>query len=311
MGVNFANIQLASNEKSTGNIVINTWEDFIWRLLDVVSRTNDAISRLSRVEEEMPWDNGEDGSPTKELIHSYQPPQSDSLFSIKELRIQPLSVQVSFNRSPQKDRYKHLEGVSQDKLMNYLTGQLKFTIDQLQLRFPRYIRQNIRGTSDHITEIITNHYVGKIKSKWIHIISAMSIGEWKNLTGREDGDDEFVDGDILRGTGNMLGKGTGFVVNKGTTLIGQGMSGVTNKVGNQVEQMTDVVGLGRVGGAVNSVVSGVGDGVSNAVMGVGAGASSVLKGAGKGSGQVIGGLTGGIVPVAKGLGTGIVTGDGR
>eukprot|EP00956_Cyclotella_meneghiniana_P044686 scaffold330952_cov89-Cyclotella_meneghiniana.AAC.1 len=127
----------------------------------------------------------------------------------------------------------------------------------------------------------------------VTLMTATSIQDWKYLTARESGGEEFIEGDLLRMTGNLAGRSAKFVLKKS----------------GGIQDVSETIGVGAVGAGVNSLVSGIGEGVSSTVKGVGTGAGDIVRGAGKGIGQMVGGIGGGAQLVAKGFGKGITTGD--
>ena len=98
-------------------------------------------------------------------------------------------------------------------------------------------------------------------------MTAASIQDWKYLAARDDGDDEFVDGDILRVTGNLAGNTANYVLKKASKGLGGGVGAMSNTIGDGIESAADAIGARQVGAGVNSLVSGVGEGVGDAVVG--------------------------------------------
>lgn len=195
--------------------------------------------------------------------------------------------------------------------MNYFTQHLKFSIDRASLNFARFEARNVKGPVDRLVDSISTVYVSRIKMKAINILSASSFNDWKNLASRDDGDDEFVEGDILRATGNVAGMTANFVLKGAGSRLALGLTKATSSVGIGIETASGAIGAGRLGAGVNSVVSGVGAGVGDTISGVGSGAGKVVKGAGQGVGQVFGGVTGGAILIGKGIGKGITRGDSK
>lgn len=158
-----------------------------------------------------------------------------------------------------------------------------------------------------------------MKYKVVTMLSAVSFEDWKNFAARDTGGDDFVEGDLLRVTGNLAGGTAGFFAKRVGSGLGTGIGKVTSTLGNEIEEATDKVGARRVGAGVNSVVTGLGEGVGDTVKGgecaitcehpsvcrlpssncrhitifglflVGSGTGKVLQGAGKGVGQIFGG----------------------
>lgn len=121
------------------------------------------------------------------------------------------------------------------------------------------------------------------------LMTAMSLQDWKFLAARAGGNDEFMDGDLVRAAGNLAGNAVNYVL-KGS---GRGIESVfkrgSSSIGAGIESAATRVGAGVLGSSVNSVVTGVGEGVGEAVSGVGVGAGHLVKGVGRGVGQVFGG----------------------
>jgi hypothetical protein len=199
-----------------------------------------------------------------------------------------------------------IRGVRGAKLTNYFTTRLKFTIDRADLRFQGYMVRDIKGPPDRLADTIKAVYTAQLKSKMVTLMTATSIQDWKYLTARDSGGEEFIEGDLLRMTGNLAGRSAKFVLKKSGDVIGDSLVAVTSTVGGGIQDATEVVGLGQVGAGVNSVVSGLGEGVSSSVKGVGTGAGDIIRGAGKGLGQVVGGIGGGVQQISKG----VFSGDG-
>mmetsp|Transcript_2476 Transcript_2476/g.5221 ORF Transcript_2476/g.5221 Transcript_2476/m.5221 type:complete len:359 (-) Transcript_2476:300-1376(-) len=249
-----------------------------------------------------------------DLDGNYRPPRSDKLYDVKKLRVSPFILLFSFKRQPQSSRYQIIRkgsGVRGAKLTNYFTTRLKFTIDRADLRFQGYMVRDIKGPPDRLADTIKAVYTTQLKSKMLTLMTATSFQDWKYLTARDSGGEEFIEGDLLRMTGNLAGRSAKFVLKKSGDYIGNGVVAVTGTIGGGIQEATESVGLGQVGAGVNSVVSGLGEGVSSGVKGVGTGAGDILRGAGKGIGQVVGGLGGGVQIVGKGIAKGVTTGDGK
>jgi hypothetical protein len=99
------------------------------------------------------------------------------------------------------------------------------------------------------------------------LLTATSIDEWKQLAGRDDGKDSYVEGDILRMGGNLAGKSAGYIVKQVGKGIGSTLKTGTSELGRGIQNVTEVMGIGAVGAGVNSLVSGLGEGVSSTVEG--------------------------------------------
>jgi hypothetical protein len=74
-------------------------------------------------------------------------------------------------------------------------------------------------------------------------------------------------GDILRATGNLAGRSANLVFKRAGQGIGDGVSNLTNRFGDGIEDVTGRIGARKVGAGFNSVLSGVGDGVGHTFTG--------------------------------------------
>jgi len=319
--VDLFDVNLAYSEGKAEKIVINTGEDFVWKMLDISHRTMLATAELAGVDLDLRWDE-EKGKfsvaisdprlkEADDIDHdgNYKPPRSDKLYDVKKIRVSPFILLLSFKRQPQSSRYKLVRGGRGAKLTNYFTTRLKFTVTGADLRFKGYMGRDVKGPPDRLFDTIKAVYTAQLKSKMVQLMTATSINDWKYLAARESGSEEFIEGDIFRVTGNLAGRSAKFVLKKSGDYIGDSVVAVTGAIGGGVKEATESVGLGQVGAGVNSVVTGLGVGVSKSVKGVGSGAGDILRGTGKGIGQAVGGIGGGVQLVAKGIGKGLTTGD--
>jgi len=319
--VDLFDVNLAYSEGKAEKIVINTGEDFVWKMLDISHRTMLATAELAGVDLDLRWDE-EKGKfsvaisdprlkDADDIDHdgNYKPPRSDKLYDVKKIRVSPFILLLSFKRQPQSSRYKLVRGGRGAKLTNYFTTRLKFTVTGADLRFKGYMGRDVKGPPDRLFDTVKAVYTAQLKSKMVQLMTATSINDWKYLAARESGSEEFIEGDIFRVTGNLAGRSAKFVLKKSGDYIGDSLVAVTGVIGGGVQEATESVGLGQVGAGVNSVVTGLGVGVSKSVKGVGSGAGDLLRGTGKGIGQAVGGIGGGVQLVAKGIGKGITTGD--
>merc|ERR1712194_564854 len=156
------------------------------------------------------------------------------------------------------------------------------TIDRADLRFQGYMVRDIKGPPDRLTDALKAVYTTQLKSKMLTLMTATSFQDWKYLTARNSGGEEYIEGDLFRMTGNLAGRSVKFVLKKSGDAIGDGLVYGTRTIGGGIQDATESVGLGIVGAGVNSVVSGLGEGVSSGVKGVGTGAGDILRGVGKG-----------------------------
>lgn len=269
-------------------IELRTSEDFVWKALDAVNRIQDASGDYSSLVLKIEHDDEEQSgyiakieevglvqqkaAQEKQNQNAYAPPTSDTLYDMRHTRVSPFQLTVSFQRNPHAARYQSTtagngSAQSAGAFTTYLLQQLKFTIDQADLKFARFESKSLKGPSDRIIESLAAVYVSRIKFKAITLLSAVSLQDWRNLAGRDAGDDEFVEGDVLRATGNLAGKSAQLLLHKVGHGIGSGVGGITSAVGNTIENTTELIGAGRVGAGMNSVISGIGVGVGDTVTG--------------------------------------------
>ena len=131
---------------------------------------------------------------------------------MKKLRVSPFILLLSFKRQPQSSRYQLIRGSSGAKLTNYFTTRLKFTIDRADLRFQGYMVRDIKGPPDRLADTIKAVYTTQLKSKMVTLMTATSFQDWKYLTARDSGGEEFIEGDLLRMTGNLAGRSAKSIV---------------------------------------------------------------------------------------------------
>ena len=271
--IDLFDLNLAHLNGKSDMITLNTSEEFIWKLLDLSNRIMDASSELAgltlRLEEDK-----EHGGYVVSMVRAsalrqddeamYNPPQSDKLYDISLARVSPFKLLVSFCRKPEASRYKHVRGAT---VVKYFTQRLKFTIDKAELRFARYEDRTLKGPPDRLLESLSTVYISRMKLKLVTILSAASFQDWKYLASRDDGDDEFVEGDILRATGTLAGRGLNYTFKKVGKGLGSGVSDLSNTLGDTIEKSAGKIGAGKIGAGVNSVVSGVGDGFGETIGG--------------------------------------------
>lgn len=173
--------------------------------------------------------------------------------------------------------------------MNYFTRRLKFKVEMAELKFSKYEVDHVKGPPDRIIELLKTHYVSKIKTKILSILTAASFQDWKYLASRQDGNDNYVEGDYLRATGNIAGSSVNYVLKHTGAGVGEGLSLVAHTIGDGIESATGAIGMRPLGAGVNSLVSGVGDGVGDTIAGVGRGTGKIIKGTGQGVGKAVGG----------------------
>lgn len=131
--------------------------------------------------------------------------------------------------------------------------------------------------------------MSRMKFKLIEILKATSFNDWKSLSGRDNGMEEQIEGDLLRASGNLAGRSAGFVLKRLGQGLGGGVSLAASGFGDEIQRKSEIVGAGAVGATVNSLVTGLGGGVGNTVQGVGTGSGKLLRGGAQGIGQIVGG----------------------
>lgn len=318
INVGLVDIKLSYIDGKARPIIINLSEDFVWKLLDLANRISEAANEFTGQYITLSYDEDHEGYTVSlsdqkasfiEDESKYTPPSSTTLYDFENVQVSPFLLNFSFDRTPQKSRYERKKHVRGAHLVNYFTRQFKFKIDGADLRFGTFHASNIKGGSDRLIELLSTAYISRLKFKMISLLSAASLQDWKHLSSRQEGDDEYLEGDIMRVTGNLAGRSANYILKKAGAGIGQGIRRATDTVGNGFENAASAVGARGLGSGVNNVVSGVGQGVGETVSGIGTGAGKVLKGTGQGIGQVFGGISGGALHIGKGIGKGL-QGDG-
>jgi hypothetical protein len=274
--VDLIDLNLAHKNGKSEKIFITTSEDFVWRVLDVANRIVEAAAEFAGVNIELVWDESNDCfnvSMNKQNVSlvdnetKYTPPKSDVLYNIRKTKVSPFTTVISFRRNPEATRYSLLHNGRGAPIINYFTRQLKFKIEKAELNFSRYEASNIKGPADRVVELLSTVYISRVQSKLVTIMTAASFQDWKYLASRDVGDDEFMDGDILRVTGNLAGKTVGYVLRHAGRGIGDGVSNAASSVGQGIENVSAKMGVRIIGAGVNSMVTGVGEGVGDAVSG--------------------------------------------
>jgi hypothetical protein len=276
--IDLVDLNLAHSKGKSARISVNTSEDFVWKVLDIVNRIFVATAEISGMDFHLEWDKeGGEFIVAREAFDAkcsqtgkctiYTPPKSDILFDASKVRISPFTVVVSFRRQPQARRYKRFRNVPGARIMNYFTTKLKFSLDQAELSFSRYDVSNLKGPAEKLLEVVTAVYTSRMKLKIVSFLSAVSFHDWKLLALRDSGDDRYQGGDIVRVTGNLAGKSADLVLRKVGQGLGNSMSTVASQLGNQIENATEMVGAKAIGVGVNSVVTGLGDGVGDSLKG--------------------------------------------
>ncbi len=277
--VDLLELKIAHGEKKANPVIVNTNEAFLWSLLDVASRTKSASSEFSMVDTTVECDDesetfivnavdvnfNEDDDMDED--GKYRAPRSDMMFHVKKMHVWPSAFLLSFKRQPQTARYQQVKNVKSAKIVNYFTKKLNFTINKAQLRFAGFTLNNAKGPPDRIMQSVQVFYMGQIKKKLFILLTSTSIDEWKQLAGRDDGESNYVEGDILRMAGNLTGKSAGYIVKKVGQGLSQGVTAGTSGVGDGIQTVSEAIGVGAVGAGVNSVVTGIGEGVGSTVEG--------------------------------------------
>jgi hypothetical protein len=276
--VDLVDLNLAYGNKKSEQMVLTTSEDFLWKILDLVNRILAASGEFTGITLKLEEDTKHGGFTVKLLDSSeadtsdelkYTPPKGDRLYDVSLARVSPISLLVTFRRNPTHNasRYQKVRNVRGASLTNYFTRRLKFTIEKAELNFARYEDRSLKGPPDRLMENLCAVYLSRMKFKFVTLLSAATLQDWKYLAARDTGDDEYVEGDILRVTGNLAGKSAALVFDRVGTGLGAGVSGLSRAVGHGIEKSTRKIGAGRVGAGVSDVVTGVGDGVGSTLSG--------------------------------------------
>jgi len=298
--VRLFHLNLAHKHGKSEKMILTTSESYVWRILDLVNRILAASGEVSGFT--LKYENDDDDNyvlkiedsgdkksrPSPSEKNRYTAPTSD-FYNIAHAFVSPFTIVVSFRRAPDLFRYQKVHDGPGAAVTNYFTRNLKFAIEKAELSFTRYEAKNLKGTSDRLIETLSTVYMGRMKYKVISLLSAATLKDWRFLAGRDTGDDEYVEGDILRATGNLAGKSAGLVFKHVGLGVGGGVARASSFIGQGIESGTSKLGARKFGAGVNSIVTGVGSGVGDTVSGVGKGASEIFQGAGRGVGHVFGG----------------------
>ena len=258
--VELMDVSLARTDGSNGQITMQTSEKFVWKLLDVVSRIY-----LGPLKQNIGSIEAVDKRAELGIEAEYNAPKPEGQFRIALVRISPCTFVVSFKRDPEGARYATMMNSNTAKLVRYFLTRLKFTLDKAELRYSRYMTRDAKGTTQTLMEGLVAVYLARTKLKLLTILAATSFDDWKGLASRQEGDDEFVEGDILRVTGNLAGNAAGYLARNLGRAVGQGVENVTCSIGGGIEGATALVGAGTVGAKVNNALSGVGTGVNQSL----------------------------------------------
>ena len=58
--------------------------------------------------------------------------------------------------------------------------------------------KDMKGPPDRIADTIKAVYKAQLKTKVVTLLTATNFQDWKYLTGRESGGEEYIQGDFLR-----------------------------------------------------------------------------------------------------------------
>ena len=276
--VDLFDLNLAHESGKSEKMTLTTSEVYLWRILDLVNRILAASGDVSGFT--LKYENDEDDNyiikiedasnksrPKTWEKNQYTAPTAKKLYDISLARVSPFTIVFSFRRSPELARYKKVHDAPGAAVTNYFTRKLKFTIDKAELNFTRYEDRTLKGPMDRLIEALSTVYIGRMKFKFVSLLSAASLQDWRYLAARDGGDDEYIEGDILRAAGNLTGKSVGMAVKKVGRGVGGTVAGVSSFVGDGIEHGTSKIGARRLGSGVSSVVTGVGHGVGDAVSG--------------------------------------------
>jgi hypothetical protein len=241
----------------------------VWKLIDLA----DLIVHAS-AEGAQPTDGGELDKTLEAFVPNYTEdkevartgPRVSRIYDISKARISPFSIVLSFRRNPDAQRYDKFINSRGAHLMRYFTHQLKFTIEGCDLYFARYEELNLKGPIDRLTEIIKAVYISRMKLQVVNILSASSFGDWKSLASR-DGDDEFVDGDILRVAGSIAGNSVATAFHEVGKGIGKGVQAGFESIGDGFEDGAALLGAHDFGAGARTVLAGVGGGIGGTLQG--------------------------------------------
>jgi vacuolar protein sorting-associated protein 13A/C len=276
--VDLFDLNLAHRAGRSEKMVLTTSEAYLWRILDLVNRILAASGEVGGFALKFEDDSEHGGYVIKiedsakshsseSQRYKYAAPKVDTLYDIALTRVSPFTLVVSFRRSPEMARYNKVGNAPGAAITNYFTRKLKFTIDKAELNFARYEDRSLKGPTDRLFEALSTVYVGRMKFKVVSLLSAASLQDWRYLAARENGDDEYIEGDILRATGNLAGKSAGMVVKVVGKGVGGAVAGMTSFVGEGIEEGASKLGARRFGSGVSSVVTGVGLGVGDTLTG--------------------------------------------
>ena len=289
---------------------------------DILNRILVATADLSGVDMHLEFDEGtgeyevstKKVERTDELAQGkdyeiYEILPSEKLYDIAIVRVSPMKLIVSFLREPDASRYGKASGVIGARAINYFTTKMTFTVDRANLSFAGYAARHVKGGFGQIISMLSTVYIARIKRKAFSLLTAVSLNDWNYLTSRDDGNEGYVEGDLLRLTGNVAGRGAGLLLKRVGQGVDEGLRAVTGGIGTEIQNATEFVGVGVVGEGVNSALTGLGEGVGSAVKGTGHGAGKLVRGAVVGVGQAAGGVGGGAAKAVKGVGKAVVSGD--
>lgn len=202
MNVDLLDLSLAHSQGKSQRIQLTTSEDYVWKIVDLMTRISEASNEVGSykvvlTEDE---DNGgyiatiEDCDDHCDTGPMYTPPQVDQLYDIDMARVSPFALLVSFKRTPDESRYEKARNVRGAALTNYFTRKLKFSIDKAELKFGKYENKKMKGQLDQLMESLGAVYASRMKFKVLTLLSSASLQDWKFLAARE-GNDAYVEGE--------------------------------------------------------------------------------------------------------------------
>jgi hypothetical protein len=196
---------MTKKNKKNGSLTINTSEEFLWAVFDVVGRINRAITSFGQSSTM----NNAMSLLAVEDHDTYSPPQSDIICHFSRVAISSFMLDISFKRRPDASRYPDIRDVPAAALINYSMKQLKFSLKNSQLYFAPYETKGIRGPPDNLVDVVSAVYMARLKFKFLKIMTAVRVEDWASLSGRNDEEDTFVAGDVGRSLGMIAGRTVG------------------------------------------------------------------------------------------------------
>ena len=126
---------------------------------------------------------------------------------------------------------------------------------------------NNEGPRNEFVSLIKTFYKSELSFKILTLLSAATFQEWDTLAGREDGKDEYVEGDGVRMVGNVVGKSADFLFKGAGYGLGAGIGFIASTIGSGVKVGASAVGADEVGEGLDEGLTGLGEGIGDAVKG--------------------------------------------